>query len=250
MILFPNNIFTRLIQKNCDEILGTSLLYHPAALIAGELKKNTSAVGLMPIADIIQNKEIFISKKFGLSFEGALSNSYIYYKPMEETIREISLAGDISSTEVILIKIFFKELYNSNVEVIVSTNDKNVFDKHSLIIGDKNFEAEIFNKGISFAEQIMEEMNLPFVNYVLASFNEENLKDISEKLLPAANAVYDTIDKGELDGYSNETKEFFKSNASSLIMEFDEMDIEGINHLLRLPYFHGIIKDLIEIKFV
>jgi hypothetical protein len=39
-------------------------------------------------------------------------------------------------------------------------------------------------------------------------------------------------------------------NISSLILKFDEQDVEGIKQVLRLPYFHGLISDIVEVKFI
>jgi hypothetical protein len=44
--------------------------------------------------------------------------------------------------------------------------------------------------------------------------------------------------------------EFIVSNIQHLIFTFDEQDVEGIKLLLELPYYHGIIKEMIDIKFV
>jgi hypothetical protein len=33
-------------------------------------------------------------------------------------------------------------------------------------------------------------------------------------------------------------------------LDFAQNDIEGINQLLRLPYYHRIIDDIVEVKFV
>ena len=30
----------------------------------------------------------------------------------------------------------------------------------------------------------------------------------------------------------------------------EEQDVEGIQSLLQLPYYHGVIEDMIEIKFL
>jgi len=35
-----------------------------------------------------------------------------------------------------------------------------------------------------------------------------------------------------------------------VVFDFDKQDLEGMKQLLQLPYYHGIIKDLIDVKFV
>jgi hypothetical protein len=50
--------------------------------------------------------------------------------------------------------------------------------------------------------------------------------------------------------FSVRTMKYIKDNISSLVMELDMQDIEGILQLTRLPYYYGIIKDIIDVKFV
>ncbi len=44
-------------------------------------------------------------------------------------------------------------------------------------------------------------------------------------------------------------QEYFTANLSGLIFKYNEQDIEGIEQVLRLPYFHGIINDIIVLNF-
>jgi hypothetical protein len=46
------------------------------------------------------------------------------------------------------------------------------------------------------------------------------------------------------------SKNFIEENLPKIFFKFDEQEIEGINQLIRLPYYHGMIEDIIEVKFV
>ena len=201
--------------------------------------------------DLLNNNELFVSKKFGLSFESSLCNSYIYFKPGQEDVNELCLLGDISSLEVILSKILFKEIYNTDVKLEILTSEQNLQNKNIIIAGNKNFENERFLSGISLSEEVIESLNLPFVNYVFASIRQENLEELNSKLKNLSSLVYDNIEDYKFgENLSGMTKEYIKTNISSLIIDFAPNDIEGITQLLRLPYYHGIIKDIIEVNFM
>jgi hypothetical protein len=55
------------------------------------------------------------------------------------------------------------------------------FKDNILIIGDENYEKELFLNGLSFSEEIIELINAPYVNFVLAAKSEETLQDFNSK---------------------------------------------------------------------
>lgn len=115
----PNNIFATLFVLSIKEKNRPEIRVNPSSLIVSELLSNETAVGLIPSLDIIDNRELIISAKFGLAFEGLLSNSYLYYFNKNTEVKKILLRGDISKNEVILSKIFFKERYDLQPEILL-----------------------------------------------------------------------------------------------------------------------------------
>ena len=45
-------------------------------------------------------------------------------------------------------------------------------------------------------------------------------------------------------------EEFFAANITNLIFNYNDQDLEGIDQILRLPYFYGIISDIIVLNLV
>jgi hypothetical protein len=247
----PSNIFTEILSQSLSSDLSGQIIFKPSSLITSEIKNHIKSIGLIPTMDLLKNDDLYVSKEHGISFESSLCNSYIYFKPEQKDIIEFSLFGDISSLEVILSKILFKEIYNSEIKIEILTNEQKLQNKNLVITGDKNFEDERFVSGISFSEEIIESLSLPFVNYVFASTDKEIIEDFNEKLIGISNLVYTNVEDYKFGkNLSNRAKEYIKSNISSLILDFEISDIEGINQLLRLPYYHGIVNDIIEVKFV
>ncbi len=123
--------------------------------------------------------------------------------------------------------------------------------KNLLLAGDYNFQSDLYSEGISFAEEVVEALNLPYVNYLLASNDKVLLEKVNAEIKGIAEKVYDTLEENlKTEKLSGNGKNYIAENISSLILEFDEQDMEGIEQILRLPYFHGIINDMVEVKFV
>lgn len=223
----------------------------PASSIPNELKKDETAAGLITPTDILSSPEIFISSKMGVSFEGTLSNSYIYFQPGQKDFRSLSLCGDITSIEVILSKIFFKENYNSDIKVEILSDMKKSEGKNILVAGDINFTTLDFNGGLSFAEEMIDMFSLPYVNFVLGSYNTRILEDMNKACKGISQKIYDSVEQGNFGtGITAPAKEYIRENAASIIYEFEDQDIDDIHQLLHMPYFYGIIQDMVEPKFV
>ena len=248
-IIFPDNLFTSVIALTLPENLRQNLRFNPASSISAALEKDAHSIALIPSTDIISHREIFVSRKFGISFEGSLCNSYIYFSK-DRSVKSLNITGDISSSEVILGRILFKEMYNTEVEVGLSAS-LNKETSNLIVAGKQNFYEDRLFDGISFSEEVVELLSLPYVNFLLASTDEKLLRELEPVLLENIPKVYDNLDKpAEYFSFSEKTVKYIKQNISSLVLEFDEQDLEAINQILMLPYFHGIIKEIIEPKFV
>ena len=248
-IFFPDNIFSRLLVAVIDKEDSNEFLFEPSSILSKKLNDDPHSAALIPTLELITNKELFVSKSVGISFAGPLSNSFIYYEPGLKEIGKIKLAGDISSMEVILSKIIFKELYDSDIEIAIQTKLEAKISGNYLIAGDENFNNARFEKGISIAEEVIEIISAPFVNYVLASNDKNLLEEYSSTLLPVLDKI-EYNNSSSADNVNLKSSEFIKENFSSITYKLDEQDVAGINELLQLPYYHGLIKDLFEVNFV
>ena len=159
------------------------------------------------------------------------------------------IAGDISTIEAIIGLIFFKENYELNFKMNIALSDKELKSSNHILTGDKNFVDEKYEKGISFAEEIIELIYAPFVNYVFASGDDKNLKKYTDKFSEAVK----NLNRQEIEipgSFSDETKSYIKENLPTIVYNLDEQDQEGIRQIISLPFYHGIIKDMIDIKFI
>lgn len=249
-LYLPNNLYSKLLAESLAVEKKIKIFYFPSAILSSKLKEDNNGVALIPSLDLLNYKDFFVSSKLGVSFEGSLANSYFYFTE-EGDINNLSLIGDISSTEVILSKIIFKEEYELDVNIEIS-KDQKLENKNKLIVGDDNFTSENFNFGLSLTEKIIDlfEGPFPFVNYILASNNKELLKIFNIKAEEIQKRIIELIDKSEIiKSINTNSEKFILDNVPSLIYNYDEQDKEGLVELIKLPYFHGIVKSIIEIKF-
>jgi hypothetical protein len=246
----PKNIFSRILLSEIEKKSDVEFETVPSSVMAKRLAADQNSVGLIPSLDLISNKDLFVSSEIGISFDALLSNAYIHFKEEQETIDEIFLKGDVTSNEVIMGKILFKEFYDVEVKTTLLSHQPTDFSENILIVGDENYEKEIFLSGLSFAEEIIELINAPYVNFILAGTSNELVKKINstfKKSLESGHAekidhLFPTFPQTALD--------FITVNLQHLVFDFDEQDLEGIKQLLQMPYYHGLIKDIIEVKFV
>lgn len=246
----PQNIFSRIFLSKIEHKTNLEVEFAPASLIVKKILSEKETIGLIPALDLISNNKLFISSEIGISFDAMLSNSYIHFKEKQETIEEIFLKGDVTTNEVILSKILFKEFYEVDIKTTLMNSEVAAFDNNMLIIGDENYEKELFLKGLSFSEEIIELINAPYVNFVLAGSNEKkvrnfekiNKESLAKTHLENISELFPTFPQSALD--------FISVNIQHLIFDFEEQDIEGIKQLLQLPYYHGMIKEIIDVKFV
>ncbi|MCW8803308.1 MAG: hypothetical protein OQK57_02830 [Ignavibacteriaceae bacterium] len=246
----PQNIFSHILLSEMEDKSGLEFEFVPSSLIAKRISNEKDTVGLIPTMDLLSNKDLFISSEIGISFNALLSNAYIYFKEEQETIEELFLRGDVTLNEVILSKLLFKEFYNVEVKTTLLNREVSDFKDNILVIGDENFEKEIFLNGLSFAEEIIELISAPYVNFILAAESEETLKKLSLN-------YKNSLTKGHAENFDDlfpefpqTSLDFLSVNIQHLVFDLEEQDLEGIKQLLQMPYYHGIIKEITDVKFV
>lgn len=249
-IYLPQNIFTKIFLSELSDDSEMEFQFLPSALVSKKLMTEENAVGLIPSMDLITHKDFYVSSEIGISFNALLSNSYLHFKENQTSIDKLFLKGDVSSNEALLSKILLKEMYDIDLTPRLVTPEFLAQDENILIAGDENFEKSLFLNGLSFSEEIIELINAPYVNFLLASRNENTLKAFSLKhrddFLDGHSESYNEL----LHNFPNQSVDFISVNIQHVIFDLEEQDLEGIKLLAQLPFYHGIINDLFEIKFV
>jgi hypothetical protein len=250
-LILPKNIFASIFLKSVEDKLDSEIIFLESSLISKELQTNTSAVALIPTLELINNRNLFVSSKVCISFDGTLSNSYFYFNKDGKNFQKIFLKGDVSINEVLLAKIIFSEMYSTEIEIVLDTHKVIEKDKDYLLAGDDNFTSFDCTTAMSMAEEISEFIELPYVNYVFVSMDKESLE--------AFNKIEDQIDPKVEDSIEDilsalnlkdEMKSFIKENLNSLYYSMTENEIDAIGELIKLIYYRGFIDDMFDVKFV
>lgn len=249
-LITPKNYFTSIFTEavNKKEL---ELFFVEASLVGKELEYNTSAVALMPSLDLINHRNLFVSRKYAVSFDGMLSNSFFYFHQNKRKFEKIFLRGDVSLNDIILTKILLSERFSSQAEISLDTAAVPANEKDYLVAGNENFSLWDFKSGISFSDQIAEMLDLPYVNFVFASPDKEALTAFNTLVGNVDQIIEDKIDDilrklNPPDG----VKTFLKENLDSIYFEMTPHETEGLNELIKLLFYHGIIDDMFDIKFV
>jgi hypothetical protein len=250
-LIIPNNIFATLFLLSIDESERPEVLVKDSSLIVSELENDENSIALIPSLDLIDNRELYVSSKLGLAFEGLLSNTYVYYLENNSEISKVFLRGDVSKNEVILSKIIFRERYNIEPEFSLDINQSIDEDKNYLVIGSQNWNNNFYKMGISFSEQISDILEFPYVNFLFASKNENLLKDFNKQFANVTKSIINSLEPNlqKID-LSDEVNNFILKEIPFVYFDFTEAESEGLKELLQLAYYHQIFDDIFNIKFV
>ncbi|MFH1194546.1 MAG: hypothetical protein V1720_02460 [bacterium] len=250
-LVIPQNIYSALFAFGLSDDIKSETIVKPSSLITADLKNGKADIGLIPSLDLNKHNELFISGKFAISFDGALSNSFLYFKPNQNSFSELYLKGDVASNDIILSKIFFSEQFNSDLTIHLDTNPLKLAEKNYLISGNENLDENLLDKGISFADEIASMIDFPYVNFVLASNYEEPIKEfnqilgsLDEKIESKLEVMLSKLNLGD------KLCSFIDENFNSVYFDLTENEIGGLEELLRLPYYKGVFEELFDLKLV
>ncbi len=250
-IILPKNIFSSILVSELQKNEGFEISFKESSLISKDLEFNTSAIALIPTIDLINHRNLFVSNKLALAFDGALSNSYFHFVEGEKKIEKIYLRGDVSLNEILLTKILFSERYSANLEIALDPSKIAEKGKDFLVVGDENFTSWDFQNALSLADEASELMEFPYVNYVFASPDREALQKFNESVYTVDPIIEDQIEKIiDPSILSAEAKSFITQNIGSLYFDMTDNELNAVNELIRLVFYHGIIEDMFDVKFM
>ena len=249
-ILIPQNIFAALFAMSLPDELKKNIEVKPSSIICTELENDPDAIGLMPSMDLYKHKELFISSKLGLAFDGVLSNTYIYFQPDQLAFTDLFMRGDVSTNEIILSKILFSEKYSQDVNVVLDTNEFDLENRNYIVAGNENLDYKPIDRGMSFADQIASLIEYPYVNFVWASKAGGNIIDLELTVPNLDKKIEDNIEtylsKIELD---DSLFDSIVAELNSVYFEMTDNENEALKELIQLPYYRGIFEDMVELKF-
>lgn len=247
----PQNFFAEQIKLASEKLqLPYTFTLFPSAVLGKKLKWKEVDAALLPTFDLINAEELFVSSKLGLAFDGIISNTYLYFQPGEQDIKQFGLLGDVSTTDSLMLKILSKEMYNSEIELLLLSEDKPFSGKAVLLAGNGNFEEKKVFHGLSMTEEVIEMLSLPYVANMFAARDRESLLKIESDFKGIEDEIYRKIEDPQAELFEDlDVQNYIVDAYPHVIYELDSEDLAGADQLLRMPYFHGFIEDIPELKF-
>lgn len=250
-LILPKNIFSAILKTALPQDYQLEILYKESSLICKSLEYNTSAIALIPSLELVNHRNLFVSKNISVSLDGVLSNAYFYFIEGEKRFHNIYLRGDISLNEIFLAKILFAEKYSAQIEITLDTNKIAEKGRDYIIAGDENFHLWNYQTAISLADEISEMIDLPYVNFVFASQDKEALEEFNKKIIPIDEKIDNEIlhiVKGLT--FPEKVTNYVMDNLGSVYFDMTENEENAINELIKLIFYHGIIDDMFDVKFI
>ncbi|NMB80907.1 MAG: hypothetical protein GYA14_03730 [Ignavibacteria bacterium] len=251
-LFLPPNIYAGILKSFLKQYKELDIEIKESSLLSNELENDKDAVALIPSMDLINHREVFVSGKAGISFDGTLSNAYFYLTDnSQRTLGNIYIRGDVSVNEIILTKILFEERFSAEVEITLDTHKDPTNTQNTLVVGIENFTNWDYNSSISFSDQMADLLDLPYVNFIFASYNKGNLSRLESFFNGVDASVEENISELLNDlSLSEEIKNYVQSNLGSVYFEMTSNESEALNEMIKLVYYHGIIEDIFDVKFI
>lgn len=249
-IIIPNNLFSVLFTMSLPQNFKENMEVKPSSMIAKDINDGGADIGLIPSFELITRRDLFISKKYAISLDGELSSSYIYFNNKGKDFTEFLFRGDVTSNEILLSKIIFSEKYNSEISTNLDTQQLEYGEKDYIVCGNENYLPELLGKGLSLAEEVADIIDFPYTNYVFASKSEEKIAEFNDAVEKPEKIIQeglgDLLDKINPD---ENVKDFIIKNIDTLYFDMTENEAEGLKELLYLPFVHGMMDDMVDLKF-
>lgn len=251
-IIMPKNIYSHIFAAVLEKNENVEISYKESSLISKAIEEDATVLGLIPSLDLINHKTFFVSSKAGIAFDGLLSNSYFYLSESgERNLGQIFIRGDVSLNEIILTKILFKERFSAEVEINLDTHKEIDKEQNVLVVGDENIFSFEYGKGISFSDQIAEVLDLPYVNFIFASQDKELIEQFEEIVTGIDEAIEENLDNIMANlKYDEAVKQHIQENINTVYFEITTNEVEALQDLMKLVYYHGIIQDMFDVKFL
>lgn len=251
LIALPDNIFGKIFSKSIDPEFAKDTFFVEPNKIIDLIESDAAEIGLVPSCYLIQHKELFVSSKVGITFDGTLSTSYLYYKNGENTLEELYLTGDVTPNEVILSKIIFKEKFDVDIKPVIDITEFVSGKYNYLMSGDKNFSTENLNISFSFTEEVCDLIKLPYVNFVFVAKSADPIKKLNWMIDKIDNSVDSFLEKGlKTVVKEKESLMYIKENSTGLFYSMTDVEVDALKELMKLIYYHGLVDDIFDIKFI
>jgi len=230
--------------------LGCEVVFYPVSKLPEAVKNREIDIALIPPLDLHNAGDLAVSSSYGIVADSLFSNSFLYFKPGETEVNNITMKGDISFHDITLLKIIFKELYNTNPELVAYDGEITKIT-NLYIAGDENYLTGRYDTGMNITEEAVECLQSPFISYILVSSQEEILESVHAKIKQMNEDLYEFgEDYLALSGMPEETLTVLQYGIRNISFELTEELLESLKTMMALPYYYTLAEDIPEYTLV
>lgn len=244
------NLMTSMFATIFKSKLGCEVVFYPVSKLPEAVKNREIDMALIPPLDLHNAGDLAVSSSYGIVADSLFSNSFLYFKPGETEVNNITMKGDISFHDITLLKIIFKELYNTNPELVAYDGEITKIT-NLYIAGDENYLTGRYDTGMNITEEAVECLQSPFISYILVSSQEEILESVHAKIKQMNEDLYEFgEDYLALSGMPEETLTVLQYGIRNISFELTEELLESLKTMMALPYYYTLAEDIPEYTLV
>ena len=246
--LYAQPLFHKLIQSAKNETHSGDSNHRPftivtdvsAALAVKLRQQQLDGAFLSPIDYAKEHSTYSVVPNVGVVSEGDSGVIELYFN---ENLRDLrTIAVDATSTsEIVLAHIVLKEKYNITQTIVptpASPHDASKKADAVLLVGDAALSMEGHTNKIDLVDEWTDMTELPFVHGIWAA---------------RENALSSTELQQIIDGRNGMSDFPFDASQLGYLEEFDynlkEEALFSLNEFFRMAYYHGIVKDIPDVRF-
>lgn len=244
------NIVTSMFATFLKSKLDCEILFLPVSKLLDAVKNREIDLALVPPLDLHKGGDFVVSSLYGIVADSVFSTTFLYFKPGEKEVNEITMKGDISFHDITLVRVIFRELYGIDPKMASYTGDIGQVE-NLLVAGDDNYLSGRYELGMNIAEEATECLQYPAISYILVASREEALESVHRKVKEMNDALFEFGgDWLSTTGISERTLEYLQENLHHLSFEFSDEIVESLKNLISVPYYYNLTEDIPEYTLV
>lgn len=240
------SMFATILKSKLD----CDVVFYPVSKLPEAVMNRDIDLALIPPLDLHTTGDLVISSSYGVVADSLFSNSFLYFKPGEKEVSEITMKGDISYHDMTLLKIIFKELYNRTPELVAYDGEITKIT-NLYVAGDENYLTGRYDTGMNITEEAVECLQSPLISYILVSSREEILESVHSKIKQMNDDLYEFGEDYLVHAdIPKETLAVLQNGLRNISFELSDELLDSLKTLIALPYYYTFAEDIPEYTLV
>ena len=217
---------------------------NPAELAIKLRQKELDGAFLSPI-DFAKDYSMYrIIPRVAAVSRKASGTIILVFKEDTRTIRSIG-ADPAYGSEIVLASIILAEKFETYPQIIPTSKGPECLNQNAdacLVCGNAALKLSGYNNKIDLVDEWYDLTELPYVHgFWVTRENALTKEEIDSIIKSGEDTSTHIIESTNAD---------VQSESSLVSFSFGEIEIQGVVEFLRMAYYHGILKDIPEVRFI